>query len=52
MTTFYDFALNIEASGAKKDVKPSLETWNVNDVFVYVWYIYSQITKTKDMKCN
>ena len=36
MTAFYDFALNIEASGAKKDVKPSLETWNVNEVIVYV----------------
>ena len=36
MTTFYDFALKIEASWAKKDVKPSLETWNVNDVIVYV----------------
>ena len=31
----------------KKDVKPSLETWNVNDVIVYVWYIYSQIKKNK-----
>ena len=26
VTAFYDFALNIEASGAKKDIKPSLET--------------------------
>ena len=47
MTTFYDFALKIEASWVKKDVKPSLETWNVNDVIVYVWYIYSQIKKNK-----
>ena len=47
MTTFYDFALKIEASWVKKDVKPSLETWNVNDVIVYVWYIYSQIKKLK-----
>ena len=46
MTTFYDFALKIEASWVKKDVKPSLETWNVN-VIVYVWYIYSQIEKNK-----
>ena len=34
MTTLYDFALKIEASWAKKDVNPNLETWNVNDVFV------------------
>ena len=47
MTTFYDFSLKIETSWAKKDVKPSLETWNVNDVIVYVWYIYSQIKKLK-----
>ena len=47
MTTIYDFALKIETSWAKKDVKPSLETWNVSDVIVYVWYIYSQIKKWK-----
>ena len=52
MTTFYDFALNIEASGAKKDVKLSSETWDVNDVIVHVLYIYSQITKIKNMKCE
>ena len=40
-----EFALKIEISWAKKDVKPGLETWNVNDVIVYVWYIYSQIKK-------
>ena len=45
MTTFYDFPLKTEASWAKKDVKPSLETWNVN--VVYVWYIYSQIKKNQ-----
>ena len=39
MTTFYDFALKIETSWAKKDVKPSLET----DVIVYDWYISSQV---------
>ena len=50
MTTFYDFALKIEASWAKKDVKPSLETWDVNDVIVYVWHIYSQIKKVKNIK--
>ena len=52
MTTFYDFALKIEASWVKKGVKPSLETWNVNDVIVYVWYIYSQIKKIKNMECK
>ena len=50
MTTFYDLALKIEITGAKKDVKPSLKTWNVNDVVVYVWYIYSQIKKINNMK--
>ena len=34
MTTFYDFALKIETSWAKMDVKPSLKTWDVNDVIV------------------
>ena len=37
MTTFYDFALKIETSWAKTDVKSSLETWNVNYVIVCVW---------------
>ena len=50
MTTFYDLALKMEASWAKKDVKPSLETWNVNHVIAYVWYIYSHIKKIKNMK--
>ena len=45
MTTFYDFALKIEASWVKKDIKPSLETWNISDVIVHVWYVYSQIKK-------
>ena len=45
MTVFYDFALKIETSWAKKVVKASLETWNINDVIVYVWFIYSQIKK-------
>ena len=47
MTTIYDFALKIETSWATKDVKSSLETWNVSDVIVYVWYIYSQIKNLK-----
>ena len=45
---FYDFALKIETSWAKKDVKPSLETWCVTDVIVYDWYISSQVKN--DMK--
>ena len=49
MITFYDFALKIETNWAKMDVKPSLETWNVN-VIVYVCYIYSQFKRIKDMK--
>ena len=52
MTIIYDFALKIEASWAKKDVKLSLETWNVNDVVVYIWYTYSQIKKIKNMTCK
>ena len=47
MTTLYDFALKIETSWAKKGVKSSLETWNVNDVIVYIWYIYSEIKNMK-----
>ena len=47
MTTFYDFTLKIETSWAKRDVNPSLETWNLSYVIVYVWYIYSQIKKLK-----
>ena len=52
MTTFYDFALKIGTSWAKVDVKPSLETWNVNDVIVYVRYIYFQIKKLKIWNVN
>ena len=47
MTTFYDFALKTETSWAKKDVKPSFEAWNVNDVIVYDWYIYFQIKQNQ-----
>ena len=50
MTIFNDFVLKIETSWAKKEVKLCFETWNVNDVIVYVWYIYSQIKKIKNMK--
>ena len=42
MTTFYDFGLKIETSWAKMDVKPSLETWNVNDAIVCFVYLFSE----------
>ena len=41
MTTFYDFAFKTETSWANKDVIPSLETWNVNDVIVYMFGIFT-----------
>ena len=53
MTTFYNFTLKIETSWAKKAVKSILETWNVNDVIVYVWFIYFQTKKkNKNMQCK
>ena len=52
MTTFYNFTLKIETSWAKKVVKSILETWNVNDVIVYVWFIYFWIKKIKNMQCK
>ena len=45
MTAFYNFTLKTETSWAKKVAKPILETWNVNDIIVYVWFIYFQIKK-------
>ena len=50
MDTFYNFTLKIETSWAKKAVKSILETWNVNDVIVHVWFIY--FWKKKLNKCN
>ena len=50
MTTFYNFSLIIETSCAKKAAKSILETWNVNDVIVYVWFIYFRIKKK--MQCK
>ena len=45
MTTFYNFALKIETSWAKKVVKPILETSNAANmlpiVIVYVCFIHS-----------
>ena len=52
MTTFYNFSLVIETSCAKKAAKSILETWNVNDVIVYVWFIYFWIKKIKNMQCK
>ena len=43
MNTFYNFTLKIETSWAKKVLKPILETWNTNDIIVYVWFIFSRI---------
>ena len=36
MTTFYNFAIKIEISWAKRVVKSILENWNFSDVVVYV----------------
>ena len=47
MTNFYSFTLKIETSWAKNVVKSILETWNYNDVIVYVWFIYFWIKKIK-----
>ena len=52
MTIFFNFTLTIEASWVKKVVKSILETWNVNDVIVYVWFIYFWIKKIKNMQCK
>ena len=38
ITIFHNFALQIETGWAKRVVKPILETRNVNDVPVYVWF--------------
>ena len=50
--TFYNFTLKIEISWAKKVVKSILETWNVNDIIVYVWFIYFRIKNIKSMQCE
>ena len=47
MTTFYNFTLKTETSWAKKVVKHILQTWNTNDVSVYIWFIHS---RTKNFK--
>ena len=40
-------SLKKETNWAKKVVKSILETWNVNDAIVYIWFIYFQIKKLK-----
>ena len=40
MTTFITLLLiKIETSWAKKVVQSIMETWNINDFIVYVWFI-------------
>ena len=50
MTAFYNFALKIETSWAKKVVKPILETWNASNVIVYALLIHSIIKNFKNMQ--
>ena len=52
VTTLYNFALKIETSWAKRARKPILETWNANDVTVYVWFIHSLTKSFKNMQCK
>ena len=52
MNTFYNFTRKIETRRAKKVFKSMVETGNVNDVIVYVWFIYFWIEKIKNMQCN
>ena len=50
MTNFENFTLKTETSCAQKVVKSILET--VNDVIVYVCFIYFQVKKIKNMQCK
>ena len=45
LTNFYNVTLKTETSWAKKFVKSILKTWNVNDIIIYVWFIYFWIKK-------
>ena len=47
MTSFYNFILKIQSSWAVKVIKSILETWNVIDFIVYVWFTYFLIKKLK-----
>ena len=41
MITFYNFTLKIETSWAKKVVKSTVQTWNVNEVTVmFILFIF------------
>ena len=42
ITTFYNFTLKIETSWARKVVKFVFETWNINEIIVYVWFVKNQ----------
>ena len=52
LIVFYNFALKIETSGAKKVVKSIMKTWNY--VIVHVWFIHSLIKflRTCNVKQN
>ena len=50
MTTLLNFTFKIETSWAKKVVKSILETWNANDLIVYVWFIYRIYYRNKKTK--
>ena len=52
VTTFYNFALKIETSWAKRVVKPILESWNAANVIAYVSFIHSLIKTFKNMQCK
>ena len=52
MNTFCNFTLKIKTSWTKKVSKSILETWNVNNVIVYVWFIYFWMQKIKNMQCK
>ena len=47
ITTFYNYALKVETSLAKRMVKPILETRNANDI-AFDWFIYLFL----DKKCK
>ena len=51
MSTFSNFAPKKETSWAKKVVKFIFETWNANDVIVYVCLVHAWVKK-KLRTCN
>ena len=50
MTIFYNFLLKIKASRARSMVMPILETRNVNNGYIYVWFILSWIKNLNNIK--